>query len=149
MALTELTQNLNVHQSLPDQPALNADELKAEFDKAANLIKEYLNGTLLSELNTIITNLQNKDTSLESAINSVKATVTEAVANITALQTSVKTNTSNISSLQTSVKTANTNISSMQNTLAGLKSGATTKVTIGSSVPSSLANGEVYLQYFS
>ena len=110
MALTELTQNLNAIQSLPDQPTLTADELKAEFDKSANLIKEYLNDTLLSELNTLLTNLQNKDINLESAINTLRTTVTEAVSNITALQKSVNTNTSNISSLQSSMKTANTNI---------------------------------------
>lgn len=155
MALTELTQNLNAIQSLPDQPTLTADELKAEFDKSANLIKEYLNDTLLSELNTLLTNLQNKDITLESAINKVKTTVTEATTNITALQKSVSTNTSNISTLKTdvsnlktSMNTANTNISSMQTTLKGLKSGATTKISKGTSVPSSLADGEVYLQYF-
>lgn len=120
MALSELTANLNMHQSLPDNPALTAEELKAEFDKAANLIKEYLNGTLLTELNTIVTNLQNKDTSIETALNSVKTIVNEAT----------------------------TNITSIQNTISKLKSGATTKITIGSSVPSSLENGEVYLQYF-
>ena len=120
MALTELTANMNIHQSLPDQPALTADELKVEFDKAANLIKEYLNETLLTELNGLITALQNKDTTIETALNSIQTIVNEAT----------------------------TNITSITNTISGLKSGATTKITIGSSVPSSLENGEIYLQYF-
>lgn len=112
---------------MSDQPALTAEELKAEFDKSANLIKEYLNDTLLSELNTLLINLQNKDINLESAINTLRTTVTEAVTNVTALQKSV---------------------SSIQTTISGLKSGATTKISKGTSVPSSLAEGEVYLQYF-
>lgn len=47
MALTKLTENLNVHQSLPDKPALSADELKIKFDEASNKIKDYLNETLV------------------------------------------------------------------------------------------------------
>ncbi len=120
MALTELTDNMNIHQSLPDKPALTAEELKAEFDKAANLIKEYLNETLLTELNGIITGLQNKDLTIETALNN----------------------------LQTIVNEATTNITSITSTVSGLKSGATTKITIGTSVPTNLENGEVYLQYF-
>ena len=120
MSLPTLNENLNIHQSLPDQPALNAEELKQEFDKAPNLIKEYLNGILLPAIDTLMVNLQNKDISLETASNTLNGIVSEAV----------------------------TNITSINNTLAGLKSGATTKITSGTSVPSSLANGEIYLQYF-
>lgn len=54
MALTELTENLNTHQSLPDQPALTAEELKAVWDEAPNAIKDYINQTLTKELDTIL-----------------------------------------------------------------------------------------------
>ncbi len=134
MALSELTANLNIHQSLPDQPALTADELKEEFDKAGNLIKEYLNGTLLSELNGIINSLQNKDTNIDGTISNLQRIVGEA--------------TNNITNIQNSINTINTNITSIQNKANNYKSGATTKISIGSSVPSSLENGEVYFQYF-
>lgn len=134
MALSELTANLNIHQSLPDQPALTADELKEEFDKAGNLIKEYLNGTLLSELNGIINSLQNKDTNIDGTISNLQRIVGEA--------------TTNVTNIQKSINTINTNITSIQYKVNNYKSGATTKITIGSSVPSSLANGEVYFQYF-
>ena len=54
MALTSLTDNLNIVSALDDEPndvgGLSATELKAKFDVAANLIKTYLNGTLLPEL---------------------------------------------------------------------------------------------------
>ena len=42
MALTKLTDNLNSIQSLPNKPSLEAEELKAEFDKSGNLIKAYI-----------------------------------------------------------------------------------------------------------
>lgn len=134
MALTELTSNLNIHQSHPDQPALSADELKEDFDKAGNLIKEYLNEILLPELNGIINSFQSKDTNVDGVISNLQRIVEEATTNITDIQTSI----SNI----------NTNITSVQNKTNNYKSGATTKITIGSSVPASLENGEVYFQYF-
>jgi hypothetical protein len=113
MALPELTDNLNVIQSLPDKPAKTALELKQDFDKGSNTIKTYINETLLPQLNTIITNLQNGSTSVNQAITSLQTTV-----------------------------------NGLSTTIAGLKSGATTKITIGSSVPETLENGEVYFQYF-
>lgn len=120
MALTKLTENLNVHQSLPDKPALSATELKQAFDSAANAIKTYLNETLTDELDTIITSLSSGETTLQTALTQVQTAVTEATSNITTIQT----------------------------TLSGLKSGATTKITIGSTLPDTLEDGEVYLQYF-
>lgn len=148
MALTELTENLNIIQSLADKPALSSSELKATFDDAANKIKTYVNGTLIPELNTILASLSNKDTSLQSAINTINTTLTTAVANISSLQSTVSSHTSSISTLNTQMSTANSNISALQTVANGLKSGATTKISSGTSVPSSLSNGEVYLQYF-
>lgn len=120
MSLPNLNENLNIHQSLPNQPALTAEELKQEFDKAPNLIKAYINEVLLPEINTVVVNLQNKDTDLETALTTLEGIVNEAV----------------------------TNITNINSTLSGLKSGATTKISSGTSVPSNLENGEIYLQYF-
>lgn len=114
MALTELTTNLNIIQSLPDQPALTADELKQNFDAGSNSIKTYINEMLLPELNTLITNLQNGNSSTVATVDSLRSIVTEISAKVD-----------------------------------NLKSGANTKITIGSSAPTSLEDGEVYLQYFS
>lgn len=54
MPLSKLTTDLNIHQSLPDQPnandGLTPEELKAKFDEAANLIKDYVNNTQTVEL---------------------------------------------------------------------------------------------------
>ena len=52
--LTQLTANLDIVQSLDDLPntigGLTAEQLKAKFDEAANLIKTYINEVLLAEL---------------------------------------------------------------------------------------------------
>lgn len=50
MSLTKFSKNVSNHQSQPDKPALTASELKELFDKAPEDIKDYLNNTLLPEL---------------------------------------------------------------------------------------------------
>jgi hypothetical protein len=52
MSLTKLTANLNIHQSKPDKPVDTAEQLKKDFDKPVNDIKEYINDTLTSEVDT-------------------------------------------------------------------------------------------------
>ena len=46
--------DLNIIQKLDDEPndvgGLSAQDLKAEFDRAGNIIKEYINGTLVPEV---------------------------------------------------------------------------------------------------
>lgn len=54
MALTKFTKNVNNIQALSDRPntidGLSSDELKERYDRAGADIKEYLNDTLVSEL---------------------------------------------------------------------------------------------------
>lgn len=124
MALTKLTENLNVHQSLADKPALSAEELKSKFDEAANKIKNYLNDTLIKELDTLVSTLQTKDSSIEKIANDGKRIANEASTNITTLTEQVNT------------------------LLNEIKSGAKTKISKGTTIPTSLEEGEIYLQYF-
>ena len=42
MNLPELENNLNKLESLPNKPTLSAEDLKEEFDKAPNIIKDYI-----------------------------------------------------------------------------------------------------------
>lgn len=57
MAFTPLNDDLNIIQKLPDLPndvgGLSADELKAAYDKAGILIKEYINNILIKELESV------------------------------------------------------------------------------------------------
>lgn len=56
--LTNLTANMNNIQGLSDRPneidGLTSAELKAKFDKAGTDIKEFINGTLIQELESIL-----------------------------------------------------------------------------------------------
>ena len=56
MELTKFSKNVSNHQSQPDKPALTASELKELFDKAPEDIKDYLNNSLLPELETALVN---------------------------------------------------------------------------------------------
>nr|DAH72109.1 MAG TPA: hypothetical protein [Caudoviricetes sp.] len=58
MALTRLTDDLDIISVLDNEPndvgGLSADAFKAEFDKAGNIIKKYINEVLLAELASAI-----------------------------------------------------------------------------------------------
>ena len=57
--ITNLTANVNNIQALSDKPntadGLTAQQLKEKFDKAGADIKEYINGTLITELEGYLT----------------------------------------------------------------------------------------------
>lgn len=57
MALTKLTDNLNVIQSLADKPTETASELKEAFDTAGNAIKDYINDTLTTEVDSALSSV--------------------------------------------------------------------------------------------
>lgn len=53
MAIDKLNKDLNIISSLPtcpSSPNYSADTLKAEFDKAGNIIKEYINNSLIPQI---------------------------------------------------------------------------------------------------
>ena len=54
MALNRLTEDVNVISKLdnypPDDPGMTPDKLKSLFDKGSNTIKDYINNTLLPQL---------------------------------------------------------------------------------------------------
>lgn len=58
MAIKKLLADLNIISKLGDNPGsengLSADQLKAKFDEAANIIKDYINNHLITELDKII-----------------------------------------------------------------------------------------------
>lgn len=73
--LPELEDNLNILQSLPNKPTLSAENLKKEFDKAPNIIKEYINNTLLEAIETLVTNsISSAKTSIENNLESTSIT---------------------------------------------------------------------------
>ena len=71
MSLTKLNENLNNHQSLPDQPSLTSQELKVLFDKAGNDIKTYLNTILTAEIDALISNIQSGKIDVNKIVNNL------------------------------------------------------------------------------
>ena len=47
MSLPLFTENLNIISALDDTPVMDAAELKAKFDEAANIIQSYINEELI------------------------------------------------------------------------------------------------------
>lgn len=67
MALTTFNKNVSNIQALGDNPntdnGLTATQLKQKFDKAAEEIKDFINNTLIPELNTLLATIPAKATS--------------------------------------------------------------------------------------
>lgn len=67
--LSKLTDDLNNIQNLPDKPTLSAEQIKALFDKAGIDIKTYINDTLTSEIDDIVTAIQSGKIDTNKIIN--------------------------------------------------------------------------------
>lgn len=74
MVLKPLEENVSIHQTLGDEPnvvdGLSAAQLKAKFDKAAEIIKQYINSQVVPAVNTPKSDpqLQERVTKLETAV---------------------------------------------------------------------------------
>ena len=58
MALTKLEENLNTIENLPDSPTLESTELKKKFDESSIKIKDFINETLTTEIDNIVTQIK-------------------------------------------------------------------------------------------
>lgn len=66
MSIQKLTEDLNIIAGLDNQPTLTPTQLKAKFDEASNIIKDYINNTLVD--------------AIEDAVESVTGSVDTAIA---------------------------------------------------------------------
>lgn len=57
--IQKLNENLNIISSLPDKPTLEATNLKEKFDQGNNIIKNYINNTLIPEVESSQLNIVN------------------------------------------------------------------------------------------
>ena len=83
--LTNLTASVNNIQALDDNPnesGLTSNELKAKFDKAGSDIKDYINNTLIDELETILDGYSSSISDQKTAINTVTTTANTNASNI-------------------------------------------------------------------
>ena len=89
---------------------LSSTDLKDEFDKAGKSIKTFLNGTLIDELETILTNMQTTETNQGTAITNVTTTANTNATNIgtmSNLTTTANTLVGAINEVKTSMSTSN------------------------------------------
>lgn len=131
MAITPCTAETNAISQLADKPALTTAELKAEFDKAGTGIKNYINNTMIGDINASIT----------SAVNTLGTTVTN---NQTANNTRFNTDEGYITTLQGKMTTVEGNITTLTTSVNGKQK----TITVGTSTPSGGSNGDIYIQYF-
>ena len=67
--IPKLTENLNIHQTLADQPTLSSSDLKIAWDSPANKIKTYLNTPLNDALVEAFDDIEDE---LEDALNEIR-----------------------------------------------------------------------------
>ena len=58
MSLTKLEENLSIIENLPDAPTMETTELKQKFDEGSIKIKDYINETLTTEIDSIVTQIK-------------------------------------------------------------------------------------------
>lgn len=73
MSISVLSENVSIHQTLGDNPNtdnnLSADELKALFDQAAEILKAYLNNIVVPEINRLAPLAEAGDENSEEALS--------------------------------------------------------------------------------
>lgn len=121
MSLTKLTANLNNISSLPDKPTLQSDELKAVFDEAGNVIKEYLNEVLTEETEKLVSDTAKANkTTVENTLDS------DSIANA-------------LSSAQGKV---------LKTLIDNLDTNKQKNISISSEEPTGGSDGDIHIQYF-
>ena len=141
MNLPIFTENVNVHQSLPDQPTLTAIELKKKWDEGASKIKAYINETLLPALNEQIP--EEFEAQRESILNEVNGLLNELKSTydkkFTSVNDSISSINGKISNIDTKITNINKDITNLNNSISSLTSqvngavtATTASVTMGS-----------------
>ena len=161
MALTKLTSNLNSIQSLPNKPSLEAEELKAEFDKSANLIKEYINEILTEEIEALISStvesakiIVESVLTSDSAVNALSASQGKVLKGlIDTMKTKLDgiatgANKTTVENILTSTSTTNALSANQGKVLKGLVDAKQKIITRGTATPSGGSSGDIYIQYF-
>lgn len=161
MALTKLTDNLNNVQSLANKPPLEAEELKAVFDKSGNSIKDYINEILTEEIEALIAStvesakivVENVLTS-ESAVNALSANQGKVLKGlIDTMKTKLDgiatgANKTTVENILTSTSTTNALSANQGKVLKGLIDAKQKTITRGTATPSGGSSGDIYIQYF-
>ena len=153
MNLPEFTENVNVHQSLSDQPTLTPTELKIKWDEGVSKIKSYINDVLLPALNNELPGeLEAIRTEILNEVNRLLETLESEISkDINTTNGNVSTNTKNISTNTKSISTINNSISSINNSIKTINnniSGLDTRVGTVESKTNNVSNLATVLPTF-
>ena len=161
MALTKLTDNLNNIQSLANKPSLEAEELKAEFDKSSNLIKAYINEILTEEIEALISStVESAKVIVENVLTSTSTTNALSANQGKALKGLIDTmktkldgiatgaNKTTVENVLTSTSTTNALSANQGRALKVLIDAKQKTITRGTATPSGGSSGDIYIQYF-
>lgn len=151
MNIPNFTENVNIHQSLPDQPTLTPTELKIKWDEGVTKIKDYINNVLLPTLNTEIPEeletqrtsiinevkslLDDLETVLEKQISTLSGKVTTNTNNISSINTKITSINNSISSINSKISTINTDISTLESDVKTLKTNSTNATGLNTTRP--------------
>lgn len=151
MNIPNFTENVNIHQSLPDQPTLTPTELKIKWDEGVTKIKDYINNVLLPTLNTEIPEeleaqrtsiinevnnlLDDLETDLENQISTLSGKVTTNTNSISSINTKITSINNSISSINSKITTINSNISTLQSDVKALKTSSTNVTKLETALP--------------
>lgn len=108
LVIPELDEDLDVIQKLDDEPndvgGLTASELKAEFDKAGNIIKDYINNELLPKLFGTIAEEEERENAEAERVQAEQGRVTAEKGRVTAEQARVLAEQGRVSAEQERVQ---------------------------------------------
>lgn len=117
--MRQLETNLNFISSLPDDPTVTTAALKQEFDKAGNVIKTYINDTLIDDI------VDADDNTAASVLSQVNELLDDFEEDITGEMASFK------EEVNGSLNTMQGTISSMSGTVGSKTSYGDFKITTG------------------
>ena len=122
MNIPEFTENVNIHQSLPDQPTLTPTELKIKWDEGVSKIKNYINLVLLPALRDGVTS--ELESSKQDILDSVNDLLSE-------LENDIGTT---IKELDSKITAVNNSIASINSKLSTVTNATTASITMGSGI---------------
>lgn len=101
MQINKFTENVNIIQSLDNQPTISAEELKKKFDEASGMIKTYINDTLIPSVEDFSEDLETKltqkiDSEVEELTTQVDTEIEEMTETVNKSLSDVEKEISNI-----------------------------------------------------
>jgi hypothetical protein len=133
MSIERCTVDTNVISELPDAPAISASELKGKFDTGESGIKEYINNTLIPDIESAITT---ESTSIRAVIENKNITY---VNRFNADEATIGEHTTSISDINSSINTINTTLAGKANS-----NNVYTKAEVDTKVGAKANSSDVY-----